>query len=60
VVVAVAEVAGPALFAGGIAVVVVVVAVAEVLLSFQMGDYFPFAVVEPVGSIRVLAGHVRS
>jgi hypothetical protein len=59
VVVAVAEVAGPALFAGGIAVVVVA-AVAEVLLSFQMGDYFPFAVVDPVGSIRVLAGHVRS
>ena len=57
-VVAVAEVAGPALFAGGIAVVVA--AVAEVLLSFQMGDYFPFAVVDPVGSIRVLAGHVRS
>jgi hypothetical protein len=54
VVVAVAEVAGPALFAGGIA------AVAEVLLSFQMVDYFPFAVVDPVGSIRVLAGHVRS
>jgi hypothetical protein len=55
---AVAEVAGPALLAGGIAVVVA--AVAEVLLSFQMGDYFPFAVVDPAGSIRVLAGHVRS